>query len=484
MQRTLRYLPIVALAFAAACANDNPVTNAITGPAPRFAGTPPDGPITGAIWTSTVGCLDVNHNIYTSQADVYINGGPGPGNSALQDGAYYVQVTAPDGTLLGTSLGTTDELPVVVSGGNFVACYQLSSIVRKASTDVSGGPVAPDGYDPTGNPGGEYKVWISSHSTFDNNYTKTDNFKVREGSVTDYGTFTVDKFFDANGNGVLDLGEQYIQDWPMTLNELVPASDATKPTPASWTFLDPGTYSVTEGLPTPATGWYISYKGASDGLKTSNLLSSSILLTAASASDLTIGNIVINANGSESRLFGNYCTVGSGGLTLGFWSNNNGMAILAQHDQAWRLLLNAVDLVKASPNKTGGFTVTPYDVPVLPTAFATFNAKKQLNGGAFYSFMQWILAAQSSINGEARYMLSAQLAAMMLNVAYGGVNGNNFDPASQMTINQLIAAAQNALTDQTVSRNTVIQIKTWLDNLNKGGPVIPSDCGVTLISPS
>src|SRR4029077_13908158 len=148
--------------------------------------------LTGSIYTTDVACAGVDINIYTSKDDVYLNGGPQGGGSGLPDGSYYVKVTEPNGTLLGTSVGSGNPTPVTVINGSFAVCYQLSAIVIKAS-DLT------PGYDDTSNPGGEYKVWVSAVSSFDNNQSKTDNFKVRTGGggnteITLSGT----KFYDLN----------------------------------------------------------------------------------------------------------------------------------------------------------------------------------------------------------------------------------------------------------------------------------------------
>jgi hypothetical protein len=471
-------------------------------------------PVTGAVFTSTnpsddldpsndhnlcINAKDsdapaIDCNIYLSKNFVWLSGGPGP--SGLPDGVYLFAVLDPGGQQ-DPNDGAAANLSDATPGGGDDYTNRIFTVTgglvgysgTHAFASIQGGMIGLMPYDNTTNPGGEYVMAVCQLS---NDPTSTaydlpvapsdckyDNFKVRDGgNLNQYGTFSVDKFYDANGNGAQDAGEPPIAGWPMTLNELLPTPGATQNTPATWLLLDPGNYSVTEAI-AAGTSWYISYKGGASGLKADNLLAAPVLLSGSSAAMRTISGITIVANEGESRLFGNYCVVGSGGLTLGFWSNNNGQAILAQHDIAWRTLLNGPDLVSASPKKTGGFTVTPFNVDVVK-AFATYNSKKQLTGGAFYDFMQWILAAQSSINGEARYMLSAQLAAMMLNVAYGGVDGNALDPNSGKTINQLIADAQNALSDLTVSRENVVAIKTYLDLLNKGGNVIPTSptsCG-------
>ncbi|MEO7724791.1 MAG: hypothetical protein ABIU29_08920 [Chthoniobacterales bacterium] len=134
-------------------------------------------PLPGAIFSTDSTCSGVNLNIYSSKDDVYLDGGPAhPGAASLPDGSYYVQVTNPSGSLvLGSSVGSGNQTPFVVLGGEPQGCYQLSAILNSASS----GYTTP-GYDDTDNPGGEYKVWVSTDSTFVNNSTKTDNFKVRE----------------------------------------------------------------------------------------------------------------------------------------------------------------------------------------------------------------------------------------------------------------------------------------------------------------
>src|SRR5690349_12544359 len=77
-------------------------------------------PVAGAIFTTNSLCNGTNVNIFASKQDVYLDGGPThTGAAGLPDGNYYVKVTEPDGTLLGTSLGTTNETPVLVTGGEF-----------------------------------------------------------------------------------------------------------------------------------------------------------------------------------------------------------------------------------------------------------------------------------------------------------------------------------------------------------------------------
>lgn len=141
--------------------------------------------VTGAVFTTTydasTGCTGVDLNHYADKRDVYLDGGPAHkgDQTGLPDGDYYVQITSPMGTLLGTSLGMDLEAPVHVVNGSFTVnsegqgpCYRLWDIVHLT-------PDFEPGYADTDNNGGEYKVWVSTVRTFDNDDTKTDNYQVR-----------------------------------------------------------------------------------------------------------------------------------------------------------------------------------------------------------------------------------------------------------------------------------------------------------------
>jgi len=386
---------------------------------------PAGTPITGSIKTTLSACQVVNGNVqYTSKLDVYVNGGGGTLGPLAPDGDYFVRVTAPDGSILGTS-PTADYS--VVSGVN--PCLQVWSLVNKQSDGTQG-------YDNTANPGGEYKLAVCADAQFTPALCKYDNFKVRENAcltpnclVNPFATVTVDKFYDANANGVQDATElsMLIVGWPMTLNELVPGPDATKGTPASWNLLDPGTYSITEGVPTgtgQAANWFITYKGTT-GLAGSNGLSGSVRLSVATASDRTIGGIAVLAGGSESRLFGNVCIgTGSGsGKTRGFWSNSNGASVL---NHVGSLLFADFQLPNNTGGKPTGATWTVVNTPFTTTSWGTVS-----------SFQTWIGSANSGSNLS--YQLGSQAAAMYLNINVGspasggwvtGATLNNVDPNS------------------------------------------------------
>ena len=114
----------------------------------------------------TIRTTDVNgndQNKFTSKSDVYVS------VDNLPDGSYYVEVVAPGGGVLGTSVGSANPTPIVVTGGvSSLSRYQLSAILVKTSDGTPG-------YDDTTNPGGEYKVDVSASSDFSNK--KSHNFK-------------------------------------------------------------------------------------------------------------------------------------------------------------------------------------------------------------------------------------------------------------------------------------------------------------------
>src|SRR5439155_1281787 len=173
-------------------------------------------PLPGAIFTTDSICSGVDLNIYGAKADVYLDGGPShPGAASLPDGDYYVQVTDPSGAcVLGTSVGTGNPTPFHVSNnGTSIPCIQLCAVLTNGpGACAANGVDANCGYNDTTNPGGEYKVWVSSVATFDNNSTKTDNFKVKANPPPPV-TLCVDKFYDANVNGQKDNGEVSINGW-------------------------------------------------------------------------------------------------------------------------------------------------------------------------------------------------------------------------------------------------------------------------------
>jgi hypothetical protein len=357
-----------------------------------------DPPLPGAIFTTDSTCTGVDLNIYGAKSDVYVDGGPAhTGAAGLPPGDYCVQVTNPSGSLV---LGVSAPGAVTVgSNGEFVDCYQLTSILNTASS----GFTVP-GYDDTDNPGGEYKVWVSTDCTFTNNSTKTDNFKVREGGggQGNTGTICVSKFYDANVNGVQDGTEPYIAGWFYQIfahDNLILARETDNVPHCS--VLDPGDYVVIEGTPLESN-WHHTTPTEVD--------------------------VTLVADDTQNVSFGNVCLGGGGGLTLGFWSNKNGQKLETAADFT---LLTSLCLRTANGSNqdfTGSLATN----------------KTALN--------KWLLSADAV---NMAYMLSAQLTAMELNVSHGFVSGNALvyagacgntgTDSAYITINDLMTAANAAL---------------------------------------
>ncbi len=341
-------LAVSSLALAA-CTDSSSLTGPARASVPLFAGSP----LSGAIFTTNSLCDGTNVNIFTSKADVYVDGGPvHEGAAGLPNGAYYIQVTEPDGTLLGTSVGSPTPTPVHVTNGEFDVCYQLADVVYLPND------LTTKGYNTTTNGGGEYKVWVSTGPDFSGGETKTDNFKVQP-EVT-AGQLDVIKFYDANANGVND-DNQPITGWRVRIQDGI---DFIRYTPVSL-ILAPDEYTVTESDPLE-TNWL-------------HTTPNPVVRDLAAGATVTVE-------------FGNVCTGAGGGHTLGFWSNRNGQALFGSDDLAAMVALNL-------RNANG----TAFD----PASYAAFRT--------------WILNATAT---NMAYMLSAQLAAMKLNVLNGFVDGN------------------------------------------------------------
>jgi hypothetical protein len=336
-------------------------------------------PLSGAIFTTNSACNGTNLNIYASKLDVYIDGGPThPGAAGLVDGYYYVRVTEPNGTLLGTSVGSGNDTPVHVTGGEFDTCYQLWNILRKASDSSQG-------YDSTSNPGGEYKVWVSTDASFTNDSTKTDNFKVNENCTGDCNpderaTLHVRKYYDANANGVKDSGEPLLTGWKFRIQDDI---DLIRFTPVDL-IVDPDIYAVTEFLPLEPNWINTDPGGTAPFLKT----------------------VTLN-NGDEKTLyFGNVCLGPGGGLTLGFWSNKNGLSLINQADLCY---LSGLCLRNAN-----GSNFDP-----LAASYCPGSASNSVINNAKSALSNWLLSATATNMAN---MLSAQLTAMELNVRKGKVS--------------------------------------------------------------
>lgn len=388
---------------------------------------PVAGAISGAIYTSKADGATVNANLYDIKADVYLNGGPPPNapctSGGLTSGEYYFQVTDPSGsTLLSTDAVT--ERKFLVSGGVITTYLGATHLVGlgKCPGAIS---IQLMPFNNTPNAGGEYKVWVTPVSAyvegtgtfgFVGGNVKTDNFKVKDeedpgpGPGPEVGTITGIKFYDSNTDGLLTAGESGIFGWRI---EKVPppAIDyTTTDVNGVYMFINvaDGDYTITESTPLPG---FVPAVGA-------------VWIPTTPLS----GNVTVAANDATGPDFGNVCIGPGGGKTLGFWSNKNGQ----------KLFTNTLRLLLVSYN--------------LRNANGT-----DFNPGGYSAFRTWLLNAKAT---NMAYMLSAQMAAMALNVGSGLVVGTTlvyapellpFAPVTGLnalgfiSVNDLIAAANTEL---------------------------------------
>jgi len=381
-----------------------------------------DQPLPGAIFTTDSTCTEVNQNIFDNKEDVYVDGGPAhPGAAGLPDGSYCVQVTDPSGQ---TVLGKSDPGAVTAVDGEFVQCYQLTSILKTGSS----GFTVP-GYDDTPNPGGEYKVWVSTDCDFINNSTKTDNFQVNNTNPTPTptpsatptatpsptpcpkGEVCVTTFYDANVNGIQDNGEQEITGWEFRVfghNNL----HLWKQTPRC-AYVRAGDYAVIERHPNELN-WIHN-----------------------TATEVEFD---VDTGYTENVTFGNVCVGAGGGFTLAYWSNRNGQQLETRNDFA---ALTALNLV------TGQGTAQDFT--------ATLAQNKTL-------LNQFLLGANTTNMAN---MLSAEFATIKLNVLHGFVNGSalvyapglstcgtvtGLNSLGFISINDLMTAANQSLLDHPLTQ--------------------------------
>lgn len=385
------------------------------------------------------GCLDskngVNCNNYEGKEYVYMSGGPV--KAGVSDGSYYFAVLTPGsqngGFIEGAEGNLSDETAGGTAGDGGNGDEQANrtfevvghEIVSYPGTHAEG--ESPNGkfiiglapFDDTDNPGGVYILAICQTGAEKPSECKYDAFRIAAGEEEEelepFGTISGLKYYDVNHNGKFDPGEAPLPNWAIDWTDTVSGTELTN---SSGLFevknLVEDTYTFTEEQG-PA-GWIQTGNVEDESTAT---LGSTVTLEADKSYvvELAEGGIVGGIN------FGNVCEIkNSNGLTLGFWSNKNGEKVLQANDPAWRTLLNASNLRKANGD--------PYKVPA--TKFAD----------AYKDFRTWILNATAT---NMSYMLSAQLAATQLDIAYNKLDGTNLvnDPDGDgwVTINHVVADA-------------------------------------------
>ena len=185
----------------------------------------------------------------------------------------------------------------------------------------------------------------------------------QEDSPPPQGVLEVIKFYDANANGIEDSTESHITGWQIKVDGVC---DFTRYT----AYVAPGTYEVTEDTPIERN-W---------------------IHTTPTTVDAEVA-----AGSTTTVKFGNVCLGAGGGKTLGFWSNRNGFDVMNDGGS----VVSELSLL------TGYNLRTANGAHFDPTTYTQFRS--------------WLLSASAT---NMAYMLSAQLAAMVLNVEAGFVSGS------------------------------------------------------------
>lgn len=377
--------------------------------------------------TTVLGCNDgpnpngIDCNNYATKDSVYMSGGPTAGG--LSNGDYYFSVLVPgsqnggfvdgaDGNLSDTTAGATaGDL-----GSGDAASNRTFTVTDQQISSYSGDHLmgtSPNGrdiialspYDDTSNAGGVYILAICQVGATSSSQCKYDAFRIQPSGTTilNFGSISGQKYYDANANGILDNNEAGISGWQISLTDSV---NETLTTDASGNFSATNlvednynlieqqatnTKCVTEVIGTVSTlvcspTWLQSGNVTSQAVS-ENGLSNTVLSNFAYTVSLADQDNVSGIN------FGNVCVGPGGGLTLGFWSNKNGKALFGSDDLALMVSLNLRNAKGAN-----------FD----PTSYTQFRT--------------WLLGAKAT---NMAYMLSAQMAAMQLNVLNGKVAGSS-----------------------------------------------------------
>jgi hypothetical protein len=376
-----------------------------------------------------LGCNDspngIDCNNYDSKDDVYMSGGPNA--AGVSDGSYYFAVLTPgsqsDGFIDGNDGNLSDTTSGATAGdngsGDDVSCRTFTvtdhQITDNSSVCAHAEGESPNGrriiqlspYDDTDNPGGVYILAICETGADSPSQCKFDAFRIQscpddDCGVTPFGTLSGKKYYDANANGQLDGTEVGIAGWEINIKDSI---DENLTTDTQGDFsrsnLVTDEYTLTERQPTnqacvtEVIGGVSTLVCSPIWIQSGNTVNQSSALGASTVSLLNFVYTVdlADADTVSGLYFGNVCTGPGGGLTLGFWSNKNGQKLFGADDLALMVSLNL-------RNANG----SDFD----PASYATFRT--------------WLLNAKAT---NMAYMLSAQLAAMELNVLNNKVNGNS-----------------------------------------------------------
>lgn len=356
------------------------------------------------------GCLDspngINCNNYESKDDVYMSGGPVAGG--LSDGSYYFTVCEPgfqngcfiegaEGNLSDTTAGTT----ACDNGSGDDASnrtFTVGSHLVSSYTGTHGTGTSPNGqfiiqlmpYDDTCNEGGVYILAICAVGATRPNACKYDAFRIKteeDPECAEFGVMAGKKYYDLNANGMFDSGEVGIAAWPIHFTDQVEDTVLTDSNGDFSVSVIADDYTFNELI--ASHPWF----------QTGNLVNQTVSTGGASAvlnEDKSYTVHIVDCSRVDGLLFGNLCVGAGGGHTLGFWSNKNGQSVM----------------------NDGGTMAT--ELALLGSLNLRNASGANFDPANYSQFRNWLLNATAT---NMAYMLSAQLAAMELNVEAGFVNG-------------------------------------------------------------
>jgi hypothetical protein len=362
----------------------------------------------------------------------------------------------------GTPGNTSDDLTALTdSSGNWSAC-EAPHDPAATTQSYTVTETLKSGWRETGNTVDQSIALGGSTVTLNNDFSYTVTVPNDANASADglnfgnipQGNVWGAKYYDANLNGIYDPGagnpgEVLISGWKVSQSGTVfttgsPISGgAFDGSDANFVrTLDPGSYTFGE---ITASNWIQTGNTSDQTNTTDQTLTTGDATTSLSNKVYTVV-IPNDLPSSVSKVyFGNVCLAGGGGLTLGYWSNQNG-----QHDMT-----------------VGGGGMAA-NLAFLAGLYLRNAAGTNFDPTTYTQFRTWLLGASAT---NMAYMLSAQLSAMELNVRLGKVTGTKivYTPAlGFISINNLMSAANTELGLHGLalaSPGTGYQYRTYQENL-------------------